>query len=89
MELPTAADGGWLITGARRRVALRWIGLGRSILLLGLAGINNTKNTGSTGRLSRQRQPTDVRGGEHWSERLECSARVQRETSSGAAGPVF
>ena len=75
VELPTAADGGRRMandrSAAARCVALRCVGW--SILLLGLAETNNTKTQTvdySTGRRSRQRQPTDVRGGEHWSERV-------------------
>jgi hypothetical protein len=46
VELPTAADGGWLITGAQQRVGLGWSTL---LLGLGLAGTNNTKTQAAQG----------------------------------------
>lgn len=66
------AVGGWLITGAQRRVPIRCVALRWSILLLGLAGTNNTKTQTAQGdSLDNGSRLTCVEGSTGVSE---CSA---------------
>ena len=75
VELPTAADGGRRMandrSAAARCVALRCVALVGLFCFWAWRRQTTPKHKQySTGRRSRQRQPTDVRGGEHWSERV-------------------